>query len=61
MGAIQYQDGAYLCAECAVKVRVPAGSQVRRGFTTAEAGERERVIYADGVEIHRCTAAAPGD
>jgi len=57
MGAMSYQDGAYLCAACAAKLRVPLGSQVRRGFTTAEAGDRQRVIYADGVEIHRCVAA----
>jgi hypothetical protein len=61
MGAIDYYDGSYLCAACHAKLRVPAGSQIRRGFTTAENGARERIVFADGTEIHRCTAAAPGD
>lgn len=61
MGTIQYQDGAYVCAACDARLRIPAGSQIRRGFTTAEAGERHRVIFANGVEIHRCIGVAPGD
>jgi hypothetical protein len=61
MGTIQYQDGSYLCAECDAKLRVPAGAQIRRGFTTVEAGRQERVVFADGLEIHRCTITAPGE
>jgi hypothetical protein len=61
MGAIDYHHGAYVCAVCRVKLRVPPGAQIRRGFATAEDGARERVVFADGTEIHRCIAAAPGD
>lgn len=61
MGAIDYHRGAYVCSVCHAKLRVPAGAQIRRGFGTAEDGERERIVFADGNEIHRCVAAAPGD
>jgi hypothetical protein len=59
MGAIDYQDGSYVCAMCKAQVRVPAGAQVRRGYTTVDASVRESIIFADGKEIHRCTATAP--
>jgi len=61
MGAIDYHRGSYVCTACHAKLRVPAGAQIRRGFTTADHGTRERVVFADGAEIHRCVAAAPGD
>jgi hypothetical protein len=59
MGAIDYQDGSYLCAACKAELRVPAGAQIRRGYTTVDDGARERIIFANGTEIHRCAAIAP--
>lgn len=61
MGAIDFYDGSYFCAACHAKLRVPAGSQIRRGFTTTRNGTCDRIVFADGIEIHRCGATAPGD
>lgn len=61
MGAIHYFGGAYVCSACHTELKVPAGSTIRRGFTTTEDGKRARIVFADGVEIHRCNEVAPGD
>ena len=55
MSAIAYCDGAYRCTSCDEILRIPAGANVRQGFTTVSDGARERVLLVDGQEAHRCT------
>jgi len=54
MSAIAYCDGAYSCAACHQVLDVPAGANVRQGFSTVHDGARERVLFVDGLAVHRC-------
>ena len=54
MSAIAYCDGSYRCTVCQATLEIPAGANVRQGFTTVHDGTRERVLFVDGHEAHRC-------
>jgi hypothetical protein len=55
MSAIAYCDGAYTCTACHRPLEIPAGANVRQGFSTVRDGARERVLFVNGQEVHRCT------
>ena len=55
MSALSYRNGSYFCSACEQKLQIRPGATVRHGYTTVHDGERDRVLYVDGLEMHRCS------
>ena len=54
MSALTFRDGAYFCTGCDQKLQIPPARSVRHSYTTVQDGQRERVLFVDGRETHRC-------
>jgi hypothetical protein len=52
------KDGAvYRCSLCEAILEIPEGAKVRTMVEGCSDDPHERVIYAQGDEIHRCAVA----
>lgn len=51
---MRLEGDRYVCTACGAELHVADTSNVRIGHVSSSAKPRERVVYVDGVVVHRC-------